>query len=277
MAALDFPDSPSNGDEFSGYVYDSAKGVWNRLPTLPALDLVAFSATAPSSPQDGQFWFDTTSSKMYVYYNDGSSSQWVSTIGGFNELNAIDDVVISSATAGQALTYDGTNWVNSPGGLVHISTVDFSAVALQRLNNVFTSSYDVYEIVINNVTASDFVSIAFRLSSGGTDNTTASSYTRQRILSTAPSTLNTATFSGDGYFSNDADTTAPTSMKYTVYGPALAQATGILHQAFVNASSDVLIVTGGYHSVTSAYDGFSLTPSSGTFSGTVSVYGYGRS
>ena len=106
MAALDFPDSPSNGDEFSGYVYDSAKGVWNRLPTLPALDLVAFSATAPSSPQDGQFWFDTTSSKMYVYYNDGSSAQWVSTLGG---------LAGQTGEEGQILVHNGTEWLPSDG------------------------------------------------------------------------------------------------------------------------------------------------------------------
>ena len=130
MVAINFPDSPTNGQEHSGYVWDATNNVWNRLPTLPALDLVAFSATAPSNPQDGQFWFDTTAGKMYVYYNDGSSSQWVSTIGGINELNSISDVVISSATAGQALTYDGTNWINSGAGKI-----------LQVVNTHYTGTF----------------------------------------------------------------------------------------------------------------------------------------
>lgn len=38
---------------------------------------VTTSDTAPSSPSAGDLWFDTTTLRLYVYYNDGSSSQWV--------------------------------------------------------------------------------------------------------------------------------------------------------------------------------------------------------
>ena len=38
---------------------------------------VTTSDTAPASPSDGDMWFDTSDLKTYVYYNDGSSSQWV--------------------------------------------------------------------------------------------------------------------------------------------------------------------------------------------------------
>ena len=110
MVAINFPDSPTNGQEHAGYVWDATNNVWNRLPTLPALDLVNFSAVAPSNPQDGQFWFDTTVGKMYVYYNDGSSSQWVSAIGG---------LASQTGTTGQVLTYDGTEWVaDDPSGQI---------------------------------------------------------------------------------------------------------------------------------------------------------------
>ncbi len=33
--------------------------------------------TSPSTPAVGQMWFDTTDGRLYVYYNDGTSSQWV--------------------------------------------------------------------------------------------------------------------------------------------------------------------------------------------------------
>jgi len=106
MVAINFPDSPTNGQEHSGYVWDATNNVWNRLPTLPALDLVNFSAVAPTNPQDGQFWFDTTAGKMYVYYNDGSSAQWVSTLGG---------LVGQTGTEGQQLIHNGTEWVAYDG------------------------------------------------------------------------------------------------------------------------------------------------------------------
>lgn len=35
------------------------------------------SASAPSSPLEGDMWRDEDDLKTYIYYNDGSSSQWV--------------------------------------------------------------------------------------------------------------------------------------------------------------------------------------------------------
>ena len=37
------------------------------------------SATAPASPSNGDLWFDSINLRLYVYYNDGSSAQWVIT------------------------------------------------------------------------------------------------------------------------------------------------------------------------------------------------------
>lgn len=79
MTSLNFPNSPTNGQEYQGYVYDSTDNVWNRLPNNP--EFVRFSETAPSNPQEGTLWFNTTVGKMYVYYNDGTSSQWVGVAG----------------------------------------------------------------------------------------------------------------------------------------------------------------------------------------------------
>ena len=41
---------------------------------------VTTSDTAPSNPSDGDLWFDSTTLKTFVYYNDGSSSQWVTLV-----------------------------------------------------------------------------------------------------------------------------------------------------------------------------------------------------
>ena len=37
------------------------------------------SDTPPGSPSVGDLWFDTSDPKLYVYYSDGSSNQWVQT------------------------------------------------------------------------------------------------------------------------------------------------------------------------------------------------------
>ena len=40
---------------------------------------VTVSGTAPSSPSAGDLWFDDIDLVLYVYYNDGTSNQWVQT------------------------------------------------------------------------------------------------------------------------------------------------------------------------------------------------------
>ena len=37
--------------------------------------------TAPSSPSDGDLWYDTANGGMFVYYQDADSSQWVEVVG----------------------------------------------------------------------------------------------------------------------------------------------------------------------------------------------------
>ena len=74
--ATNFPNSPSNGAThvFGGttYTYNSTKGVWKADK-----DAIAVSDTPPSNPETGALWFDSSVAKTYIYYNDGSSSQWV--------------------------------------------------------------------------------------------------------------------------------------------------------------------------------------------------------
>ena len=130
MVAINFPDSPTNGQEHAGYVWDATNNVWNRLPTLPALDLINFSAVAPTNPQDGQFWFDTTVGKMYVYYNDGSSSQWVSAIGG---------LASQEGTEGQLLVHDGSEWIPTDG-VSHNAVINGDFGIWQRGSGAFTGT-----------------------------------------------------------------------------------------------------------------------------------------
>ena len=47
------------------------------LTTAGGGSSVTASDTAPSSPNAGDLWYDSTGGRLYVYYNDGTSSQWV--------------------------------------------------------------------------------------------------------------------------------------------------------------------------------------------------------
>ena len=77
--ALNFPDSPSNGDTTTlngvSYTYDSTKTVW--VSTTGPITTVAVSDTAPTTPTAGDMWFNSADLKLYIRYNDGATSQWI--------------------------------------------------------------------------------------------------------------------------------------------------------------------------------------------------------
>ena len=80
---MNFPDSPSNGDTatLNGkvYAYEAAKQSWT--PVSQGSGTILVSDTTPVSPSAGDLWLDSTNSTLYVYLNDGSSSQWVGISG----------------------------------------------------------------------------------------------------------------------------------------------------------------------------------------------------
>ena len=70
------------------------------------------SASAPASPEAGAIWFDSDDGKTYVYYSDGSSSQWVE-IGGNPQAVTISDTAPASPITGQI-------WYRSDNGATYI-------------------------------------------------------------------------------------------------------------------------------------------------------------
>ena len=39
-------------------------------------------APGPNDPDEGRLWYDSSNGKLYIYYNDGNSTQWVEIGGG---------------------------------------------------------------------------------------------------------------------------------------------------------------------------------------------------
>ena len=74
--AINFPDNPTDGDTHAGFTWNATTGAWQS-----AAYHTATGNTAPTNPQSGDQWFDTSDGTLYVYYNDGSSSQWVGVSG----------------------------------------------------------------------------------------------------------------------------------------------------------------------------------------------------
>lgn len=75
MVAMDFPASPTDGQVYLNYIYNSAKGAWKAKPLTPGQ--AQPSATPPTSPNSGDQWYNTNDGTLYIWYNDGNTSQWV--------------------------------------------------------------------------------------------------------------------------------------------------------------------------------------------------------
>jgi hypothetical protein len=87
------PSSPTHGDmwwesdtgDLKIYYDESETGAGSGafwVSTNGADSMVGISTTAPTNPQTGDLWWDADVAALYMYYNDGNSSQWVSAASG---------------------------------------------------------------------------------------------------------------------------------------------------------------------------------------------------
>jgi len=77
---IDFPNTPSVGQQFSvgGNSWTWSGSVWDASVTTVYPGKFVASVTEPENLQEGQGWFDPTTGKFFVYYNDS----WVEIAGG---------------------------------------------------------------------------------------------------------------------------------------------------------------------------------------------------
>lgn len=107
--ALNFPNSPTANqiytDSTTGnrYLWDATNKVWRWTPNTISL---VVQSLAPGSPSSGQLWWNADLGRMFVYYNDGDSSQWVET-------NPVPDVYAITNSAIQSYAVSANNWANT--------------------------------------------------------------------------------------------------------------------------------------------------------------------
>jgi hypothetical protein len=84
------------GTKFQGRV----SGAWVDLGG----GLVPISSTAPVSPSPGQLWWRTTDGNLYIWYFDGTTSQWVPVMATVGRLTGGNYYLVSGALAGVPTT-----------------------------------------------------------------------------------------------------------------------------------------------------------------------------
>lgn len=157
------------------------------------------------------------------------------------------------------------------GSADSLGNVTFTTVSSVSLNDVFSSNYENYMIMLNVIsTASDNI-IRLRLRVSGSD-ASGSDYTSQALVvfGTTVSGSRITSSSSLDIFRQDTSWNGATSF---IYKPNLATATQFnTSNGWSYEGARIGLYTGS-HSLTTAYTGFSLIPATGTITGTLRVYG----
>jgi hypothetical protein len=186
---------------------------------------------------------------------------------------AIANAIISAVNA-QGMTRVVPTSVAGTGVSVSATgTVTVAAGSIASLNGVFSANYENYLIVVKASTIADRLSARLRLS--GTDAPNIySNQTVQGAVTTASAATNGATAASIIL----ANVASPIRTKAIVnlMAVALAEVTDVLTQAYTVVSTTSMAVAQLASSAnnTTAYDGISVFPDTGTWSGKIWVYGY---
>ena len=162
----------------------------------------------------------------------------------------------------------------STSGLTLINTTSFSAVASQSVNSVFSTTYDNYILAVTLNTPSTAANLQYRMRTGSDDSTAnyfsgASRVSYSSSLTTVgqvnAGTLGTLHEYGSGSGNN---------CWINLINPFLTQRMGI-HGTY-STSDGYVGHTGGIVNTTTSYTGITLIASSGTLTGSVSIFGVNK-
>lgn len=209
-------------------------------------------------------------------------------------INAKGDLIAGTAndayarlgvgTDGQVLVADSTQstglkWGTVSSGLALITNTAFTTSTAVNVNNVFTSSYRNYRVIVNITASSAQTGVALRLRASGTDNS-GSNYVYGGIQNFSNDTTtytvqsNGATNFPGGLQTNS--TSGATTYAYEFRNPqaSIYTAVDMRFTGSDGSRGSGLHQTVGYFNGTNSFDGFSLIPDSGNITGRVYVYAY---
>ncbi len=243
---------------------------------MSAEDISAAEATSVQDALDALV-NDTRQIQSFLWANSAARSAQTGMVGG--------DFGYQTDT-GVTYRYSGSAWVAFyPGALVSIiptsvagtgvsysttsGLVSFSASPAVSVNGCFPTAFTRFKIV-GSFNRSTTLTVSMRLRLSGTDNT-ATNYDRQ-VLSAAAATVSTASTVNATSWDNFAGSgSGRVAMEATLFEPNTTDFTQILLDATSIGTSYIKV--GAIHDVATAYDGVTITASTGNITGNLEVYG----
>jgi hypothetical protein len=212
--------------------------------------------TALPTPTDGQYSYlqDTNSTE---YWNGAA---WVPA-GETPGLRIVAPTSIANS-GGSA---------SASGG-----QVTFTGVSSVSLNGVFSATYQNYKIVFDSVGSGAAQNLQFRMRSGGADDTSAN-YVYQLLEGSAGVVTSFRVPSAATFFVTAVSVNTTSYGEINLFNPFNATPTQLTSLNGYAITTPAISVWGGGHNVSTSFDGFTVFPASGTFSGTIRCYGYQNS
>ena len=232
---------------------------------------VTISDTAPSSPSAGDQWYSSAELKMYIYYNDGDSSQWVqvgtgggsssssgagvtvyANIGALPTSNTTGNLAFVTANTGFYI-WNGGGWyrmavvnttptISAPSNGANVAlATDGTATAVEitatDVDEKTTLQYS-YAVSTGSLTngGGATAAISTASTSGGTySSLNASTNTTNKFFKVTPSTNSSyaGTFSLT-FSATDSINTAQTTQNYTAAWITFTTASGSLGTLFTS-------------------------------------------
>jgi hypothetical protein len=155
-------------------------------------------------------------------------------------------------------------------------TVSFSAATTVSLNDVFSATYNRYLLVVSYTKAGTTGSMNLRLRVSGSDASGSDykyhfNYGESTVGTYASVAANTAT---SLRITVDNSTTDIQSTSLTIFDPFAATRTSFIGTQMNYGNTTAGGALAGGHNLNTSYTGFTLFPSNGTMTGSVSIYGF---
>jgi hypothetical protein len=238
--ALNFPTSPTNGQVFDNYYYDSSISSWRSNGSKNGLSTRMATEESRSTALE---LADATTNKSGL----------------------VPIIPTSVDKSG------GTATVSASGA------VTFATTSFLRLNGVFTSKYTNYRVVWSSATISAASNIQFGLCSLGVD-VGSNNYWTGGMSGTSASTVSGVTWRGAtagylGYSSGSAATLTSVALELFNPTPATLKVINTHMGSWVGSDMNAFVFSTLLNSPVIS-DGIKFFSSSGTVGGTISVFGY---